>query len=467
MFLFAGLCNSFVTSFMRQNQCNLEGILYICGVIVPRLFRGVPQPNNNTMATFKAEIQAHQPRKDGTYNVKIRVTHNRRKKYLPTQYYIGKGDLTRSGKIKNQIVLDGVERLIREWRERCNAVGEGITHLSVEQVVEIIKRGDEGDWSLDFIAYGRGCADEMGREGRRSRGAAFSTALNRLAQFVGRESLPIQDVTATLLNAFVRHVLATPRKSDARRGRVVAAQSYISTLRAIYNRAKREFNDEEAGFVPIPFDPFRRVELPNIDAPKKRAITADELRAIAALPDEPRSNSMRNLARDMFLLSFGLMGMNAADIYAATDYKEGRIEYERQKTHAQRADNAFISIKVEPEVAAIIEKYRDPSGSHVFDLHSRYYAVMGFNSALSRGMRAIGEALGIEGLQFYAARHTWATLAVNEVGVDKYTVHGCLNHVDPTMAITDVYIKKDWRVNDRANRAVLDYVFGEKKAGKV
>ena len=33
-----------------------------------------------------------------------------------------------------------------------------------------------------------------------------------------------------------------------------------------------------------------------------------------------------------------------------------------------------------------------------------------------------------------------------------------LNHVDKTTAITDVYIKKDWSVIDRANRKVLDFV---------
>lgn len=36
------------------------------------------------MATFKAEVYAHQKKKDGTYNIKIRVTHNGEKRYLAT-----------------------------------------------------------------------------------------------------------------------------------------------------------------------------------------------------------------------------------------------------------------------------------------------------------------------------------------------------------------------------------------------
>ena len=55
------------------------------------------------MATFKAEVYAHQKRADGTYNIKIRVIHQKRKKYIPTTYYVTKDDLTRTTfKLKNQ-----------------------------------------------------------------------------------------------------------------------------------------------------------------------------------------------------------------------------------------------------------------------------------------------------------------------------------------------------------------------------
>ena len=59
---------------------------------------------------------------------------------------------------------------------------------------------------------------------------------------------------------------------------------------------------------------------------------------------------------------------------------------------------------------------------------------------------------------FHCARHTWATIASNEAGVDKYTVHTALNHVDENMRVTDIYIAKSWDSIDAANRKVLDYV---------
>lgn len=66
--------------------------------------------------------------------------------------------------------------------------------------------------------------------------------------------------------------------------------------------------------------------------------------------------------------------------------------------------------------------------------------------------------IGVDDLEFYAARHSWATIARNDADIDKYTVHTALNHVDEEMKTTDIYIKKSWDPIDRANRKVLDLV---------
>lgn len=52
------------------------------------------------MATFKSLIQKHHKKADGTWNVKIRVTHNRQIKYLATPIYAKADDITRTFKLK-------------------------------------------------------------------------------------------------------------------------------------------------------------------------------------------------------------------------------------------------------------------------------------------------------------------------------------------------------------------------------
>ena len=66
-------------------------------------------------------------------------------------------------------------------------------------------------------------------------------------------------------------------------------------------------------------------------------------------------------------------------------------------------------------------------------------------------MKEIGKRLKIDDLEFYAARHSWATIALNKVGVDKYTVHAALNHIDEAMKVTDIYIERDFVNENNAN----------------
>lgn len=82
-----------------------------------------------------------------------------------------------------------------------------------------------------------------------------------------------------------------------------------------------------------------------------------------------------------------------------------------------------------------------------------------FNAAINKGLKVVGKKIKEPGLTFYAARHSWATIAVNDCGIDKWTVHLALNHVDPATAVTDIYIKKSWKPVDEANEKVIETLF--------
>jgi integrase len=106
----------------------------------------------------------------------------------------------------------------------------------------------------------------------------------------------------------------------------------------------------------------------------------------------------------------------------------------------------------------LVDKYRDPSGERVFKFYKMYSTMDTFCAAINKALKRIGNEIGVDDLEFYAARHTWATIASNEAGVDKYTVHTALNHVDENMRVTDIYIRRSYDPIDRANRKVLDLV---------
>lgn len=408
------------------------------------------------MATFKAEVYAHQKREDGTYNIKIRVTQNKRKKYLATVWYVSKEDLTRSLKLKNQKYIDLTDDLIKKYRDRCDRVCERLKTMSVEQVVDLITSDQQEKFELDIVAYTWKVIEGLKASGHGGNAASYITAIRSLVKFVGREKVMISEITVKFLNDWIAWIGKQP---NVTRGYV--QHNYLNRMRAIHNRAKKEFNDEDAGIIRIPNSPFNHIDFPKLPAPRKRALTIEQIQAIANLEYskimQPGTNRF-NFARDMFLLSFCLVGINAIDLYNCTDCKDGRITYQRTKTKERRVDKAEISIKIEPEIQALVDKYRDPSGERVFKFYKMYSSLDTLSAAINKGLKKIGELVGVDDLEFYAARHSWATIALNDAEVDKYTVHTALNHVDDSMRVTDMYIRKSWDPIDKANRKVLDLV---------
>jgi integrase len=414
------------------------------------------------MPTFKALVLAHQRRQDGKYNIKIRLTHRKQVKYIATPWYVGASDLTRSLKIRNRLYSDMCDALIRDFQDRVDRLGVYVMDMSAGEIAALLMRREDepGRFRLDVFGYVRRHMERLVGEGRGGNARTFGDMLSALMRYTGGDTLDVNDVTVTFLKEWLQWLM-TDGEDGRRRCMASTARNYMAKFRAVFNMIRDEYNDEDAGVMNVPRDPFRRVEKPRGPKPAKRAITREQLLAIAALPDVPsqgRYYKVRNVARDMFLLSFMLQGMNAADLYSATDYSGGRITYERTKTRRRREDGALISVKVVPAADRIIGRYRDPRGEYVLGVGRHYASLATFNTMLSRGMKEVGEAIGVPGLQFYAARHTWATIGSNEAGVDKYVIHEGLNHADPEMKTTDVYIRRDWEPIDRANRQILDYV---------
>jgi integrase len=84
---------------------------------------------------------------------------------------------------------------------------------------------------------------------------------------------------------------------------------------------------------------------------------------------------------------------------------------------------------------------------------------------VNKGLKDVAEAVNAieggervpEGLNFYYARHTWSTLAMNTCGFDFDTVHQALNHARRGAdRVTGIYVERDFTKAWEANRKVLD-----------
>lgn len=412
--------------------------------------------------TFKAIVYSHHRKSDGTYNVKIRVTHNREKRHISTNVFVTAKDLTRGLKIKNAAVADQLKNEVEQYQRIAATIPPVRAHvMSVDDVCAYINNYEEihGAFRLDFIKFGYNVAQETQDSGRVGTGLYYKCAVNALVRFLQRDHLDIAEVTVKLLEDFCQYLINMPARPNRVKGSR-APSSYLGAIRILHNKAKERYNDEDAGIIRIPLSPFKRFKVPKPPITRKRSITIEQLQAIMQVKDGNTIDSRITTARDVFLLSFGLIGMNSCDLYNAVDYDGERITYKRTKTRSRRADEAKISIKVEPCVRPLVEKYLDHTGKRVFNFYKRYASYQTMNANINRGLKIIGAmaSVNVDDLEFYAARHTWATLARNKANIDKATIHEALNHVDEQMRITDIYIDRDYSQQDAANKKVLELV---------
>ena len=66
--------------------------------------------------SFKAEIRKGQQKRDGTWNVKIRVTKGRDVTRIATNYFVDKSQLTKSFEIIDDKTRSVCNDLIRDFR---------------------------------------------------------------------------------------------------------------------------------------------------------------------------------------------------------------------------------------------------------------------------------------------------------------------------------------------------------------
>lgn len=420
------------------------------------------------MLTFKAEVLKSKQKSDGTYNVKIRMTYNRKVKRLATNIFVRKEDLTKSFKLKNPQFIKEADALVRQYQEICAALSLEASNYSIDEILEFIKTAQEKNKSIDFIQFSKEWLEQTEIKGKKN----YKTAFNSFVAYIGRSNLPTSQVTKDLISGYMEYLLKKRAIRTAeleRQGKRIpsnrAISLYLGSIRHLFNEAKKYYNDYDRNIILISNSPFESFKIPMQESTRKRAISAELIRQIYELPYRCNSRGKviqgrYNLAKDCFIMSFCLIGMNSVDLYNCAELDGNVITYYRTKTTSRRNDKAKMQVKVPSMIMPLLEKYKDIKGQRIFNFHQHYSTADSFNKAINYGLKEIGKQIGVADLEYYAARHSWATLAVNKVGIDKYTVHAALNHIDEAMKVTDIYIERDFEVENEANRKVLEYMFG-------
>lgn len=227
----------------------------------------------------------------------------------------------------------------------------------------------------------------------------YEKAMRILTEFLHGKDIALDEMTETFIAGYNVFLI--------RRGMVRNSVSfYMRIMRAVYNKAARQKLVE-------PAHPFADVYT-GIDRTRKRAVQESVISHLHRL--ELEEGTMLALARDMFIFSYCTRGMAFVDIayLKKENIRDGMICYARHKTGQQ------LSIRIEPCMQKIIDRYDYASGHYIFPLLTSDDSTQAYReyqtaiNSYNRQLKRLSKMLpGDCKLTSYTARHSWATAARN------------------------------------------------------
>lgn len=309
-------------------------------------------------------------------------------------------------------------------------------------VVKAVSPTADGVPANNFVARFRHFAET--HQGR-TRGIYLHT-LKRMTDFCTEiDALNFEDITKDWIVAFDAFLARTMKSKNAR-------NVHLRNIRAVFNDAID--NNITTAY------PFRKISIK--PAPTaKRSLSVEQLRTLFNIEVEPYAK----IYQDLFKLAFMMDGINLIDLFnlKRDNIIDGRLEYVRAKTGRE------YSIKIEPEMAEIIERYKGKE--YLLSIADNRSQHVSFMKQMNKALKRIGKVeIGKQGkktitplfpkLSYYWCRHSWATVAAG-LDITKEVISHALGHGNNT--VTDIYINFDYKKVDAANRKVIDYVLYDKK----
>lgn len=301
---------------------------------------------------------------------------------------------------------------------------------TARQVVSSRRRSATATDFLDwFQQYG---------EGRKSANTRkhFTYVWSLLLQYIhahNMRQLDFADITYQQLNNLKAWIRNTGRGEATR----FKTESYV---RAAYREGMR------MGMVDRNADPFLLYRIEKVPEHEIVTVGATELRRLMDLSLDGHPGLERS--RDMLLASFYLCGANFWDMWQMPPVQDGEVAFVRSKVSGRTQKK--VHIRVEPELEAILLKYRGEETLLHFDGEFG-----NIQRNVCRGAKALSDMLGFS-ISFAVIRRTWATIA-GQLECPDRVIDKSMGHMD--QSVTGRYYEQyDWSRTAKWNRRIIDYV---------
>lgn len=405
--------------------------------------------HTNILVALDTRVQ----KKDGTYPVVLRVSHNRETTSITTGVNILEKDWDSKNRSIRKSYADSssVTRLNNVIQKKKTEALDTIVKLDeAGQLLQLSIKDLRGKLvhqksSQSFFSFAEAVIADLLKANRIGTARSYKGLLSVVKTFNNGKDLSFSEISYGFLSKF-----ETYHKGNGNGVNGLAV--YMRTIRAIYNRAINE------GVVDRNLYPFINYKIKTAPT-QKRALEWDLLQKIITLSLEPEHPCFH--ARNYFVASYMLYGINFTDMafLLKTDMQSGRIVYRRKKT------NKIYDIKITPNLEKILTFYieQNPDSKYIFPILKRDTAflqekdIRWARKRYNDKLKDIAALCSIEkNLTSYVSRHSFATQAMLQQ-VPLNAISSMLGH--SSLKTTEVYLKSlPSNVLDEYNQLILHAV---------
>lgn len=363
----------------------------------------------NIKVSLSIYLETRTPKKDGTFPVKLRVTHKRKRKYYALNLSMTKERYDRifSDRPRGKDYDQKLE--FNELEKQAYEIIKQIPVFSFELFeIELFGKGTDENKNDVYASYDNYIRTLKDNE-QFGTSEAYGQSKNSLIQFSKRKKLIFEEITPEFLTKY--------EKWQIERGKSPTTISiYLRCLRKLFNSAIADGVIEQKAY-PFGRNKYLLPASKNI----KKALTMSEISQIYNY-DTPKG-STEEYARDIWMFSYLCNGMNIADL-ARLKYEqidESKITFIREKTKRTSKHNSqVIVVGLLPEAMEVIKRWgnQDTPSNYIFpiikkmdDKEQQRKRIKQFTKTVNKYMKRIVRALEInKPVTTYAARHSFSTI---------------------------------------------------------
>jgi integrase len=371
------------------------------------------------------------PKKNGTCSVKIRITHNRKRKYFPTgidlepkefeQIMTGKRRTPEQKEIYSKLnyFLTKAEKVIKDLIV--------FTFDSFEEAF-LEQRNIQNSVSFAFEKH----IKQLQIEKRLGTAISYQYALKSIDSF--KPNLSFAEINKSFLDKYESFMLQNGKSKTT-------IGIYLRSLRAIYNQQNIDRSIYPFG------DNKKQYSIPtgrNI----KKALTVQEIARIFQYEAKPKST--KEMAKDYWIFLYLSNGMNVKDFCMLKweNIEDDMLTYIREKTKRSNKESKPISVALKTETKEIIQKWGLPSldkKAYIFPhlqkgmtAEAEMATYKQLTKTINKHMKQIANELNLnKEVTTYFARHSFATV-LKRSGANIAMISDLLGH--SSVGVTESYL---------------------------